>query len=224
MARNFESSNDDHIEIGDVPALDITGNQVTLSAWVRLESKTAEMKVLAKWSDSPAKFSYLLASDGAGNDKVRFAVFISSSTFIATGTTAMALDTWNHIAGTYDGSTIRGYLNGVEESSTSVSGNISSNTAPVRIGAGSGGSGSEEPFDGDIGHCAIWDVALSASEIKSLAAGVNPLKIREGKNLLFYAPLNGQDPEYDVIGGLDLTVNGSTKAEEPPIPNSIVAP
>ena len=97
-----------------------------------------------------------------------------------------------------------------------------SNTAPVRIGAGSGGSGGEDPVDGDIGHCAIWGVALTAGEIKSLFSGVSPPKIRGG-SLLLYAPLNGIDPEYDIIGGLDLTVNGPTKTDEPPIPNSIVA-
>jgi len=221
MARDFESTNEDHIEIGDVPALNIIGDEVSLSAWIRAESFTSEMKILAKWSDSPAKFSYLLSADGAGNNKVLFAVNTSSTTSII-GTTSMSTGQWFHLAGTYDGATIRAYLNGIEENSTSKTGNISSNTAPVRIGVGSGAT-DEQPFDGDIGHCAIWDVGLSASEIKSLASGINPLKIHR-ENLLSYSPLNGQDPEYDVVGGLDLTVNGPIKAEEPPIPNSIVAP
>jgi len=220
MARDFESSNEDHIEVGDIAALNITGDEVTLSVWIRAESFTSEMKILAKWSDAGGAFSYLLSADGVGNNKVLFAVHTGSQT-LTIGTTSMGTGTWFHLAGTYDGATIRAYLDGIEENSAAKTGNITSNTAPVRIGVGSGAT-DEQPFDGDIGHCAIWDAPLTAGEIKSLATGINPLKIR-AENLLFYAPVNGQDPEYDVVGGLDLTVVGATKTEEPPIPNSIVA-
>lgn len=222
MARDFNSSNNDFIEVGDIPTLNITGDKVTLSIWVKIASKTDEMKMFAKWSDSPAKFSYLLSSDAVGNDKALFAVNASSQA-ATSGTTAMVIGQWHHLAGVYDGSDIRVYLDGVQENSTALTGNISSNTAPVRIGMGSGAVG-EEPMDGNIGHCGIWDTDLTPSEIKSLASGISPLQIRRDNNLLFYAPLNGQTPEYDVIGGLDLTVTGAIKAEEPPIPNSIVAP
>jgi len=220
MARNFEESNNDYIEVGDVAALDLTGDEVTLSAWVRLEALDGEQKVFAKWADAGGQFQYLLSINGS--DQIIFAINAGGQS-IATGATTMIAGTWCHVAGTYDGSNMRVYLIGVEDGSTAKTGNMSNTTAPVRIGAGSGGSGTEEPFDGDIGHCAIWDTPLSASEIKSLSVGINPRNIHR-ENLLFYSPLNGQDPEYDVVGGLDLTVNGPTKSEEPPIPNSIVAP
>lgn len=222
MARNFVRSNNDFIEVGNIPALNITGDKLTLALWVRIASKIDEMKMLAKWSDSPAAFSYLLSTDATGNDKALFAVNASSQ--VATsGTTAMVIGQWHHIAGVYDGSDIRVYLDGVEENSAALTGNITSTTVPVRIGMGSGAVG-EEPMDGDLGHCAIWDTDLTPGEIKSLSEGIRPLKIREGENLLLHGALNGQNPEYDVIGGLDLTVTGATKAEEPPISNSIVAP
>jgi len=217
---NFESSNNDYIEVGDIPALNLTGDEVTLSAWIRLESSFTEGKIVAKWADAGSRFQYLLSTDSG--DKCQFAIF-DGGIKIALGTSILVVGNWHHIAGTYDGSNVRVYCNGVEEDSTPATGNMPSTTAPVRIGAGSGGLGTENPFDGDIGHAAIWDKPLTAGEIESLANGINPLTIRS-ERLLFYAPLNGQDPEYDVIGGLDLTVNGPMKSEEPPIPNSIVAP
>lgn len=219
MARNFDGTND-YLDAGNPSALDLTGDQVTLSVWIRLESTFSEGKIIAKWSDSPEAFQYLLSTDGG--DKCQFAIF-NGGTKIAVGTTTLLTGVWFHLAGTYDGSNVRVYCNGVEEDSTAATGNMSSTTAPVRIGAGSGGSGTENPFDGDIGHCAIWDIALSGGEVASLAAGISPLKIQKNNNLVFYAPVNGQDPEYDVVGGVDLTVNGSVKSEEPPIPNSIKA-
>ena len=137
----------------------------------------------------------------------------------------LTVGVWHHIAGTYDGANIKIYVDGVERNSLAVTGNINSTTVPVRIGMGSGTPGAgEEPFDGLIGHCAIWDAGLSANGVQSLASGVSPLRIRRD-NLLFYAPLNGQDPELDVVGGLSLTVNGPTQSEEPPKQfNPIVAP
>jgi len=220
MARDFEESSNEYVEIGDVAALDLTGDEVTLSAWIRIEALNGEQKVLAKWSDTPLAHQYLLSVNAS--DQPLFAIDASGQA-VATGSTTLTAGTWFHLAGTYDGSDVRVYLNGGEDGSASKTGNMVSNTAPVRIGAGSGGSGTEQPFDGDIGHCAIWDAGLTAGEVQSLAAGISPLKIHR-ENLLSYSPLNGQDPEYDVVGGLDLSVNGSTKSEEPPVPHSIVAP
>ena len=223
MARNFERNNNDFIEVGDVPALDLTGDEVTLSLWVRLESTATEGKAFAKWADAGGKFQYLVSVKSNGHHQF---VVNTGSSGIAEGTTDLDDGQWHHLAGTYDGSNVRAYVDGVEEKSTSRTGNMSSTTSPVRIGMGSGTPGaSEEPFDGEIGHCAIWDVGLSANEVDSLAkGGVSPLKIR-GDNRLFYAPLNGQDPELDVVGGLSLTVNGPVKSEEPPKQfNPIVAP
>lgn len=80
-------------------------------------------------------------------------------------------------------------------------------------------------FSGDIAHMAIWDVALSDSEIATLSFGVSPLRVHRD-SLVAYWPVGGQSPERDIIvGGFDMVVNGTpTQSEEPPIPYSIVAP
>jgi len=220
MARLFDQTNNDFIDAGNPAALNLTGDEVTLVARIRIATLNGEQKILAKWSDAAGAFQYLLAVNSS--DQLIFAIF-SGSTSIAIGATSLVAGAWFHVAGAWDGSDLGVFLEGIEDGSASDTGSFISNTAPVRIGAGSGGAGTEEPFDGDIGHCAIYGVGLTPGEIQSLAAGVSPPKIRPD-DLLFYAPLNGRDPEYDIIGGLDLTVNGPTKSEEPPIPNSIKAP
>ena len=219
MARNFDGSND-YLDAGNPSALNLTGNEVTLSVWARLESVSSEGKIIAKWADAGAKFQYLLSTNSG--DKCLFAIY-DGGTRIAQGTTTLVIGTWYHIAGTYDGSNARVYCHGVEEDSTSTVGNMPSTTAPVRIGAGSGGSGTESPFDGDIGHAAIWDKPLTAGEIESLSVGINPLKIQL-ENLQGYWPLNGQSSEFDIVNSNNMTLNGTTVVEEPPIPNSIKAP
>jgi len=219
-ARNFDGSND-YLDAGNPSELNLTGDTVTLSAWIRLEILNGEGKILAKWSDAGGDFQYLLSSDSS--DKPLFAIY-NGATQIALGSTTLSTDNWHHIAGVYDGSEVRVYLNGAEDGSKLTSGNMPSTSAPVRIGAGSGGSGTEDPFDGDVGHVAIWDTPLSENHIKSLASGINPRQI-QADDLVEYWAVNGQSAETGVVNGNDATVvNGTTVAEEPPIPNSIVAP
>ena len=218
MSEHFDGI-DDYLDAGNPSALNLT-DEITVSAWVRLESTSAEGKIIAKWSDDGDDFQYLLSTDGG--DMCLFAIY-NGDTRIAQGTTSLAVGVWHHLVGTYDGSNVKVYCDGVEEDSTATTGDMSSTPAPFRIGSGSGESGTEDPFPGDIGHCAIWGVSLNAGEIESLSNGISPPKIRS-ESLLFFAPLNGQNPEYDIIGGLDLIVNGPVVADEPPIPNSIVAP
>ena len=167
MARNFDGVND-NLDAGNPATLQITGDQITVAAWVKIASATAEKKVLAKWSDSAGEFSYLLSVAGAGDDKAQFAVNTGSNG-VATGTTSLSVGVWHLIVGTYDGVTVRVYLDGVEDDTASLTGNISSNTAPVRIGVGSGAT-SEEPMDGAVDDPRIYDRVLSAEEIATIFA------------------------------------------------------
>ena len=168
MPLDFVAASEEHVEIGDVAPLNITGSTITVSAWVKIASATAEKKVIAKWSDSAGAFSYLLSVAGTGDDKAQFAVNTGSNG-VAIGTTSLSVGVWHLIVGTYDGVTVRVYLDEVEDGTASLTGNISSNTAPVRIGVGSGAT-SEQPMDGAIDDARIYDRVLSADEVAMIFA------------------------------------------------------
>lgn len=171
MPLDFVAANEEHVEIGDVSPLDIT-SAITVAAWVNIASATAGKKIVAKWADVGALFSYLLQVGGAANDKPLFAIRpVGEGIAIVTGTTAMGIGTWRHLAGTYDGTILRVYLDGVEDGTNTppVGGNIRSTTAPVRIGTGSGAS-SEGPTDGSVDDVRIYDRVLSADEIATIFA------------------------------------------------------
>ena len=79
-------------------------------------------------------------------------------------------------------------------------------------------------MSGDIAHVAVWDVVLTDDEVATLAEGISPLRVRRG-SLIAYWPVGGQSTERDIVGGLNMTVNGTpTQSEEPPIPYSVVSP
>lgn len=218
MSRLFDKNNPDYLDAGNPSSLNLTGDKGTFLVRFRLASVNGEGKMLAKWADAGGLFQYLLSINS--DDKCLFAINTSSQKSII-GTTVLAVGTWYVVIGVYDSAEMRLWCNVVQENSTPQSGNMPSTTAPVRIGAGSGGSGTENPFDGDISHAGIWPDALTENQIISLSSGINPLQVGPGVS---YWPLNGQNPEADIIGGHNMTVNGTTVTEEPPIPNSIVAP
>jgi hypothetical protein len=166
MALDFDAANEEYVEIGDVAPLDIAGDQITVAAWVKIASKTAEKKVIAKWSDSAGAFSYLLTISG-GTDDVPTFVVNTGGNVLAIATTNLATGTWYHLAGIYDGANVKIYVNGVEEDSTADTGNINSTTAPIRIGMGSG-TPPEEPMDGTIDDVRIYDRGLSPDEILTI--------------------------------------------------------
>jgi len=217
MARLFDKSSNEYLDAGNPSALNLTGDEVSLSVWFK-KASGGGAKIFSKWADAGGQFSYLLQLTGSAS---LFAIF-NGGTQIANGSTSFNVGQWYHLVGCYDGSTMRLYVDGVEDGSKSQTGNINSSTAPVRLGAGSGGSGTEDPFDGDLGHAIIWDRCLNPSEIESLANGINPLQM-DRDNLIEYWPCNGRSPEPGILGVVDMTVNGSVKSDEPPIPNSIVA-
>lgn len=120
----------------DVPynaGLNITG-ALTLEAWVKTTS-TAYQHVIERgdwWQD---KMSYdLTIAEG----KVRLDIMQSNGSYATViGTTAMSLNAWHHIAGVYDGSQMRVYLDGVLNGTAAATVTPGSNTTGLRIGKSS---------------------------------------------------------------------------------------
>jgi YD repeat-containing protein len=80
------------------------------------------------------------------------------------GSTANPVGTWTHVALTYDGTTLRLYVNGVQVTSKAVTGSIQSTTSPLWIG---GNSPYGEYFNGRIDEVRVYRAALSQAEIQA---------------------------------------------------------
>jgi chitodextrinase len=73
-------------------------------------------------------------------------------------------NTWTHLATTYDGATLRLYVNGVEVASRAQAGSMATSTDPLQIG-GDGIYG--QYFQGMIDEVRVYNVALTAAQIQS---------------------------------------------------------
>jgi hypothetical protein len=80
-------------------------------------------------------------------------------------TLALPLDTWTHIAVTYDGAMQRIYVNGVEAGSRAQTGPIAVGNGALRIGGNN--AFTDEFFSGVIDEVRIFNRALTAAEIRA---------------------------------------------------------
>ena len=151
---------DDAVNYGDI--LDFTGNtEMTVSAWVKMTSvPSGRAEVISKY-DAGTAGQWYLGIDG--NQKVTF--LRECGNYGETGITPVVLNTWNHIAGVYDGSNIQVYLNGVLDKTAVDSCSISNTSVDVVIGAGDNGTGTEDHFSGFIDEVKVYPYARTADEI-----------------------------------------------------------
>lgn len=155
------------IMVGDRPNLRFT-NALTLEAWVfPLGFPKASNEVLSKWeSTTPEQRSYTFKCDPQGHIILHFSADGGSSQVTAvTSTTQLPVNEWTHVAGTYDGSTLRIFVNGVEEGQTPWTAGIFSGDAPFIIGS-TLLTGSH--WTGLIDEPAVFNRALTANEIRDI--------------------------------------------------------
>ena len=164
-ALSFDGVND-WVTVPDAAVLDLTTG-MTLEAWVYPTAGGGGpvwRNVMIK--ERSGGEIYNLYSANGSNDPVVYVVRAAQPDVAldATGTASLPLSTWTHLAATYDGTTLRLYVNGVQAGSRAVSGAVLTSTGVLRIG---GNSIWGEYFQGRIDEVRIYNRALSVIEIQT---------------------------------------------------------
>ena len=145
------------VTVADAPALRLTTG-MTLEAWVFPTLGSGVRDVIIKEGPG-ADYYNLYARNWRGLPESN--ALVSGSNRTAEGP-ALAANVWTHLAGTYDGSAVRLYVNGVLVATTNFAGSISTSTGALRIG---GNTLWGEYFQGQIDEVRIYNRALTISEI-----------------------------------------------------------
>ncbi len=212
-----------HIRITNSPSLRVT-NAVTVEAWVNPQTIDSPWyrSIFSGWDYvgnhqrtfdvalNPANQAYIVVSSN-GDD--------SGASYVLT-TNAIPYDTWTHVAGVYDGSSLRFYLNGaLAVTPGAYSSGILPGTNNLAIGGYVGGLAPGDPdvgspFFGAIDEPTIYSRALSASDILAIynagpAGKINPNCVAASTNAIAWWPSDGNafDIAHTNMGTL---INGAS--------------
>jgi parallel beta-helix repeat protein len=155
LAARFDGS-DDRIQVPDDPELQPA--EISVEAWIHPASGIGSGDaVLMKSSTNSRNDGYGLYY-ASGN-----IVFYVNHYSSGSAQAAVALDRWSHVVGTYDGSHVRLYLDGEQQAVRTLNATLNHSTAPLQIGQGC--SNSAYSWTGLLDEVAIYDRALSSTEV-----------------------------------------------------------
>ena len=161
----IDLNGDDYIDCGNNPLFGMQEtNQMTVAAWVTIRS------IPTAWIAAVAKGEYAWRLSNVNMDpRFHFGITIwnAPDAFGIDGVTAVGLDEWHHIAGTFDGTNINVWLDGVVDAMAKTTEPIGTNALNVFIGENPESLG--RFWDGLIDEVYIYNRALSYPEIQFLA-------------------------------------------------------
>jgi len=163
-----------YVNVPDSAPIDSITDQVTLAAWMFLTAPVATgtyATAISRQIGTGLEQHYHLSV----NDQHQAILFITTTggKKVIGGPTTFPQQTWVHLAGTYDGSQSRLYVNGVQVVSQAVSGPFARETNPVIL-SGNGNTDAHtvsEFVPGQLDEVMLYRRALGANEIVQLASG-----------------------------------------------------
>ena len=212
MARLFNGTNDS-IEGASAP---VTSYPLTIACWVNPSVLTAGVLISVGISGGSDRFQIYI--DSANSKRVATLISASGSTVETYVSGTYSTGSWFHAASVFTSSSARSaYYNGILGTGGFPSGTPLTPSGLNRINIGArynttlGGYAS-----GSIAEVGVWNVALTADEIASLAKGF-PCRLVRPSALQFYSRLvrNVQD----LRGGVALSElgTGTTVSDHPRI-------
>ncbi len=165
---SFDGTND-QVDCGNNTSVQITGTALTLEAWIyptSWKSQVWQANIINRESLSGG--GYMLRCGDGG--KLNFNIGSGPGPWNEiSSANILTLNTWQHVAGTYDGTWMRIYVNGVIVDSLAKTISIVNSTSNLGIGYAPIYVGSRN-FPGKIDEVRIWNVTRTSAEI---AANMN---------------------------------------------------
>ncbi|MHC4475710.1 MAG: LamG domain-containing protein [Planctomycetota bacterium] len=216
MSRSFTRTSSQYLQASQSA---VTGPPFSMACWFNTSNLTDSMVLMCMANSASHTNLYnLLASGNIAGDRVRAQSRDSSGSVFAETSSGFSVDTWHHGCGVWVSTNERrAYIDGGNE------GTYLANKSPTGIDVVSVGRVSDASpggyYDGLLAEAAIWDSALSESEVAVLAKGYSPLFVRP-ESLVMYWPLvresDGENEDIDKVGGYDLVdYNGPGDAAHP---------
>ncbi len=159
----------DYIEIPHSSTFDHT-NSVSVDFWMQSNGPQGEsLYLVVDKSHGFTDFTGWVFQGNTSTGRLGFA-FGNGSNFnnSVLSTTPMLDGLVHHVAGTFDGATLRLYVDGQLQSSGTTSGTIATNNRPIHIGAAWGAGSPERFFNGLVDEVHVYDSVLTDEQIQAI--------------------------------------------------------
>ena len=151
-------------------SLDGTNDQMTAAAAVLNLPAAVSLEVWIKPASLPSsgqtrvidrnnQYRLYLTKRGT----VNFRLWKTRGNKVIKANRATSVGNWFHLVGTFDGATMRLYVNGALTASAAYAGPLGSSTQLTRLGS----AGTTSWFEGTLDEAAIYDTALSAAQVSA---------------------------------------------------------
>ncbi|MEA3309018.1 MAG: LamG domain-containing protein [Chloroflexota bacterium] len=203
-ALNFDGAGD-YVQVPHSPQFDITGQELTLSAWIKWYGDPAAADHWANIINRNRDHEWGL-QHSMNNNHFEFFVETENTRSFLYSTTENQTGEWYYVVGTYDGSLLRMYVNGQLESTRALTGELlPGNSSDIYLGTN---SGQYRDFNGLVDTITIRDDVLTASEIAAQYHAQKP----SGSTPISYWPLdeNSGVLAHDNVDGNDAAIHNAS--------------
>jgi len=203
-AVSFDGSGD-ALQIPNTTETNFGIGDFTIESWIKTGSTASPAVIIQDYGSPGSANGWIFRQDATNNNKLELIVFDGSDSngYKVTGTSIITDNTWHHVAATREGTTIKVFVDGVQEASATNSFNITS-TQDAYIGMHYNGA---FPFNGHISNLrVVKGTALYTSNFTPPSRTLEPI---ENTVLL---TCQGQNIKDASSNAHTITVNGDAKA------------
>ena len=193
------------VNVPPSPSIDSIVDQVTIAGWGYLSATGMidDYATIASREEGTTINQHYHISINSNGEVPALWLATDGGTKLLEGPTAVTRQKWVHIAGTYDGSMGRLYVDGQQVATVALAGRFVADTTPFILGANGNGAGDasvSERFPGRIDEVMLYRRALSADEIRMLYEGaLFPTQYRRRRRLRLSAAFRAaRSPMSDI--------------------------
>lgn len=158
-----------YLQIGNDDVAGIT-SAITITAWIQASN--------SNWTRMPMSRNYNWNFVSAGNAQMGFKVDHLTPSKVDSVTDVHTDRAWHHVAGVYDGTDLKVYVDGLLDNTVATGGGLVPDDATSLYALGmilkdnAGVLAPSKSWDGYIDDARVYDVALNADQVYEVAYGI----------------------------------------------------